>query len=329
MNPFHYTQVESPSAALTALAHNPQARFIAGGTNLLDLMKLSVECPPLVVDLNALPMRRIERRADAFYVGALARLSDVAADAAIREHFPLVAAALEESASPQLRNMASIGGNLLQRTRCPYFRDVATNCNKRQPGSGCEAIGGVNRSMAVLGTSDRCIAAHPSDLAVALVALGAVVHVVGLDGNRDVAVRDFYRLPGDTPQRETALADGELVIGISLPLLPAGTRSAFLKTRDRAAYEFALASAAVALRVTNGTIAQAHVALGGVATIPWHAVAAQRVLSGAPPSRELFERAANAELAAAHGHGGNDFKIALAKRTLVRALETVAAEASA
>jgi xanthine dehydrogenase YagS FAD-binding subunit len=324
VNPFEYTKVQSPSAALTALAHDRRARLVAGGTNILDLMKIAVEEPQLLVDINALPLRAIERRGDRLYIGALARLSDVAANADVRAAFPMVAIALAQTASPQLRNMASMGGNLMQRTRCPYFRDVATRCNKRVPGSGCDAIGGDNRRQAVLGTSEHCIATHASDVAVALTALDAIIHVTGVRGNRDLPISEFYRLPGDTPAIETALAPSELITGLSLPLLAFAARSTYVKVRDRAQYEFALASAAVAVDLAGGEIRQARVALGGVATIPWRSLPAERALVGAPATRATFERAAEVAVAGARGYGQNDFKVPLAKRTLVRALEVVA-----
>ena len=262
---------------------------------------------------------------DAIHVGALARLTDVAENESVRAHLPLVAIALAQSASPQLRNMATIGGNLLQRTRCPYFRDTATPCNKRAPKSGCGALGGELRREAVLGTSEHCIATHASDLAVALAALDATVHVTGLSGNREIALHDFYRLPGDTPHIETSLGPGELIVAVSLPLLGYGARSTYLKVRDRAQYDFAIASAAVALDLSGNTIRQARIALGGVATIPWRSPQAEALLRDAPATRDAFERAADAALAEARGRGGNDYKIALAKRTLVRALEIATA----
>ncbi|MHB8432886.1 MAG: FAD binding domain-containing protein [Candidatus Tyrphobacter sp.] len=325
MNDFRYTAVESPSSALTAIASDARARFIAGGTTILDLMKDRVEDPPLLVDINALPLRAIEQRDDGLHIGALARMADVVEHPLVREGFPAIAIALEQAASPQLRNMASIGGNLLQRTRCSYFRDVATPCNKRAPGTGCGALAGEHRRQAVLGTSDRCIATHASDLAVALVALDASVHISGLLGSRAIALREFYREPGDTPQVETALEPGELITEVAVPALPYARRSTYVKVRDRAQYDFALASAAVALDLVGGTIREARIALGGVATIPWHAPAAERALAGAPAAREQFERAAEEALAGARGFGQNDFKILLAKRTLVRALEIAAA----
>ena len=325
MNPFAYVRAESPPAALSAIGHEPGARYVAGGTNLLDLMKLEVEVPPLLVDINPLAFRAIEERGGSFYIGALARLTDVAGNAQVRREFPLVAIALEESASPQLRNMATIGGNLLQRTRCPYFRDVATACNKRSPGSGCGAAGGENRRQAVLGTSAHCIAVSPSDLAVALAALDATIHVTGTEGDREIALHDFYRLPGDTPQIETALEPHELIAGISLPRLPFASRSTYVKVRDRAQYDFALASAAVAVDLRGTTIGEARIALGGVGTIPWRSVEAERILAGAPANRESFERAAQAAMSGARGRGANDYKIPLGRRTLVRALERAAA----
>jgi xanthine dehydrogenase YagS FAD-binding subunit len=325
VNSFRYAKPSSPSAALTEFAGERGARYVAGGTNILDLMKIAVESPPLLIDINALPLTSIEVTGDAIHVGALARLTDVAENESVRTHLPLVAIALAQSASPQLRNMATIGGNLLQRTRCPYFRDTATPCNKRAPKSGCGALGGEIRREAVLGTSEHCIATHASDLAVALAALDATVHVTGLSGNREIALHDFYRLPGDTPHVETSLDPGELIVTVSLPLLSYGARSTYLKVRDRAQYDFALASAAVALDLSGGTIRQARVALGGVATIPWRLPQAEVLLRNAPATRDTFEQAADAALAEARGRGGNDYKIALAKRTLVRALEIATA----
>jgi xanthine dehydrogenase YagS FAD-binding subunit len=252
-------------------------------------------------------------------------MSDVAANDGVRKAFPMIAIALEESASPQLRNMASMGGNLLQRTRCAYFRDTATPCNKRDPGSGCGCIGGVNRTQAVLGTSNYCIATHASDVAVAFAALDATIHVAHTGGTREVPLAEFYRQPGSTPQHENALEPGELIIGIGVPALPFAARSTYVKARDRAQYEFALASAAVALDVQGGTIRAARIALGGVGTVPWRARNAERVLAGAPATRASYERAAEAALRGARGQGQNDFKIPLAKRVVVRALETVSA----
>lgn len=325
MKPFAYVRAQSPAAALSAIGHESGARYIAGGTNLLDLMKLEVESPPLLVDINPLALRGIEARADSLYIGALARLTDVAGDAQVRRNFPLVAIALEESASPQLRNMATIGGNLMQRTRCAYFRDIAMPCNKRLPGSGCGALDGENRRHAVLGTSPQCIAVCASDLAVALAALDATIHISGTNGDREIALRDFYYLPADTPQIETALEPHELIAGVSLPHLPFASRSTYVKVRDRAQYDFALASAAVAVDLRGTTIREARIALGGVATIPWRCAQAERVLAGAPANRESFERAAQAAMSGAGGRGANDYKIPLGRRTLIRALEIAVA----
>jgi xanthine dehydrogenase YagS FAD-binding subunit len=327
VTPFVYTRAESIDDALAAIARSTGGRFIAGGTNLLDLMKDGVEQPSLLIDINALPLARVYRDGDRLHIGSLARMSDVAADIQVRAAFPGLATALEESASPQLRNMASIGGNVMQRTRCPYFRDLATPCNKRVAGSGCGAIGGVNRNQAVLGTSEHCIAAHASDLAVALMAFDAVVRVEGRNGGRDVALSDFYRMPAAEPGLETALAAGEIITSISLPLTPGWPRSAYVKVRDRAQFEFALASAAVALDVEAGSVVRARIALGGVGTIPWRSPAAEALLAGQPATRAAFARAAEAALQGARGYGQNDFKIPLAKRTLVRALEIAAAAA--
>jgi xanthine dehydrogenase YagS FAD-binding subunit len=324
VNPFDYVRAENAGDALAAVAGTDGARYIAGGTTLLDLMKDAVERPPLVVDINPLPLRQIELRDGGLYLGALARMSDVAASPLVRAHHPAIAQALDDTASPQLRNMGTIGGNLLQRTRCPYFRDVATPCNKRAPGSGCGAIGGVNRSAAVLGTSDACIATHPSDLAVPLTAFDAVIHVSNRAENDDRPIAQFFHLPGATPQRETSLEPGALITGVTIPLLPAGTRSTYLKVRDRAQYEFALASAAVAITLENDTISKTRIALGGVATIPWRAPEAEHVLEGAAPTPDTFQNAAAAALAGARGSGQNDFKTALARRTLVRALAIAA-----
>jgi xanthine dehydrogenase YagS FAD-binding subunit len=324
VNPFAYVR---PADAAEAIAHAaaPNIRYIAGGTNILDLMKIAVESPALLVDINALPLSSIEVEDEAIRLGALARMSDVAMHSVVRERLPLVAIALEQSASPQLRNMATIGGNLLQRTRCPYFRDIATACNKRVPGSGCDAMQGENRREAVLGTSEHCIATHPSDLAVALAAVGSTVHVAGPHGTRRIGFDDFYRVPGTTPHIETALVHGEMIVAVSVPLLPFGARSTYVKVRDRAQYDFALASAAVAVTVDGNSIREARVALGGVGTIPWRSREAEDALSGATPNREGFARAAEAALAGARASGGNAFKMLLAKRTLVRALEMVCA----
>jgi xanthine dehydrogenase YagS FAD-binding subunit len=325
VNSFAYIRASDESSALSARLRTVGAQYIAGGTNILDLMKDDVERPAALIDINSLALNRIEARDDGILLGALARMSDVASHPSVRARFAAVSMALEETASPQLRNMGTVGGNVLQRTRCAYFRDPATPCNKRRPGSGCGAIGGENRTHAVLGTSDRCIATHASDLAVALVAFDAVVHITSSQGTRAVPIRTFYLLPEETPQFENILAPGELITGIVLPYATFLERSTYIKVRDRAQYEFALASAAVAVSIESGTIRAADFALGGVATVPWHVPAAATSLVGQTPSREVFERAAAIALDGARGYGQNDFKIVLARRTLIRALEAVTA----
>jgi xanthine dehydrogenase YagS FAD-binding subunit len=323
VNPFVYQRVSSQSDALAALNRTPNAKFVAGGTNILDLMKDAVVTPSMLVDINALPLRTIERRGSSLYIGALARMSDVARNSDVLAMFPMVASALNQSASPQLRNMASIGGNLMQRTRCPYFRDPATRCNKRRPGSGCGAMQGVNRMQAILGTSDQCIATHASDLAVALVALEAVVHVSGAR-SRDIPIVDFYRLPDETPQVETALDDTELITGISIPVLAFAQHSVYLKVRDRKEVDFPLVSVAAAVDAAGNKIRHARLALGGVATIPWRSRAAEGALIGGPLGIDTFKRASELAVDGARGYGQNDFKILLAKRAIVRALRSAA-----
>ncbi|HEY9395932.1 MAG TPA: xanthine dehydrogenase family protein subunit M, partial [Nocardioides sp.] len=277
MRPYTFTQARSVREALRGAG--PDTAFLAGGTTLVDLMKLEVMTPERVVDINRLPLDGITLDSKGLHIGALERMSDVAEHRTVREHYPMVAQALELSASAQLRNMASIGGNLLQRTRCGYFRDVTTPCNKREPGSGCAALEGINRGHAVLGTSEACIATHPSDLAVPLVALDAVVHLGSARGTRTVALDDFYTLPGATPHIENTLRPGELITGITVPRSPFAARSHYLKIRDRQSYEFALASAAVALELRGRTITQARIAVGGVGTRPWRLPAVERALT--------------------------------------------------
>jgi xanthine dehydrogenase YagS FAD-binding subunit len=320
MHPFEYSRAADTAHALTTGA-KPQTKFVAGGTNLIDLMKCEVERPARLVDINALPLATIEVVKGGIRIGALARMSDVAANALVRQHAPAISQALLASASPQLRNAASIGGNLMQRTRCPYFRELTwTPCNKRNPGSGCSAIEGDNRMHAILGTSEHCIATHPSDFAVAVAALDGVIALRGPGGERHVAAVDFHLLPGSTPQIEHELKHGELITSVFIPDAPHARHSSYLKVRDRASYEFALASAAVGLNVEDGVIRSARVALGGVGTKPWRANAAEAALTGQQASIDAFRRAADAEMSKAHGYGHNDFKIELAKRTLVRAL---------
>jgi xanthine dehydrogenase YagS FAD-binding subunit len=303
------------------------ARFVAGGTTLIDLMRLDVERPARVVDINPLVHRDAslgtvsDMPGGGLRLGALARMSDVAWDARVRERYPLVSQSLLLAASGQVRNMATMGGNILQRTRCPYFRDVATACNKREPGSGCSAIIGYNRGHAVLGGSDHCIATHPSDLAVALAALDATVHVRHAgSAERAIPFTEFHLLPDAHPDRETVLRPGDVIAAIELPAIPYARRSTYLKVRDRASFAFALASAAVALDLNGGTIREARVALGGVGTKPWRSHEAERALAGKPANAATFRAAADAAMAGARPYKDNAFKVELAKRTLVRAL---------
>jgi len=324
MHPFDFTRAKDPAGAV-ASGTREGARFIAGGTNLVDLMKAGVETPAHIIDVNALPLANIEQVDGGIRIGALARMSDAAAHALLKLRAPAISQALLLSASPQLRNMASIGGNLMQRTRCPYFRELLfAPCNKRDPGSGCSAIEGDNRMHAVLGTSEACIATHPSDLAVALAAVDAVITIRGSKGERKVPATDFHLLPGSTPHLEHDLRHGELITSIFVPDAPHTRRSAYLKVRDRASFEFALASAAVGLEVADGTIRSARVALGGVGTKPWRSRFAEAALTGQRPTPKIFRDAAEEEMKSAQGHGANDYKIELVKRTLVRALSELA-----
>ncbi|MBP0630400.1 MULTISPECIES: xanthine dehydrogenase family protein subunit M [unclassified Cupriavidus] len=319
MIPFTLQKAGSEAEALAAAAAG--ARFIAGGTTLVDLMREHVEQPAQLVDINALPLNHIRVEGDELVIGALARMSDVAAHADVCRLHPLIAESLVEGASPQLRNMASIGGNLLQRVRCPYFRMLDAACNKRSPDSGCAAIDGLHAGNAILGVSDHCSATHPSDLAVALVALDAVVHVRGPHGARHFAVEDLYLLPGTTPHLEHALRPGELIVEVRIPPLAYARTARYLKVRDRASYEFALVSAAAAYEVRDGAIQAARLACGGVGTRPWRMRAAELALQGKPPTRASFEAAALATIAGATPLPGNRYKVALLQRTVVRALE--------
>ncbi|AKG41598.1 carbon-monoxide dehydrogenase medium subunit [Streptomyces xiamenensis] len=318
MRPYTYAQVRSVREAVRDA--KPGTAFLAGGTTLVDLMKLEVMSPDRVVDINRLPLDGISLDHDGLHIGALERMSDVVTAPAVRRHCPMVAQALELSASAQLRNMASIGGNLLQRTRCSYFRDVTTPCNKREPRSGCSALEGINRSHAVLGTSDACIATHPSDLAVPLVALSTTVHLASARGTRTVPLETFYTLPGDTPDVENVLRPNELITGITVPRSPWAAHSLYLKIRDRQSYEFALTSAAVALQLRGRTIVNARIAAGGVGTRPWRLTAVERALTGRPATSATFEAAVASAADGARPREHNRFKPALLRRTLVRAL---------
>jgi len=322
VNPFSYTRAGSVAEAIAAGQH-PGAAFLGGGTNLLDLMKGGIERPDHLVDVTRLPgLDRIERQADGgMRVGALVRNSDLAWDEGFRRDYPAVAEALRSGASAQLRNAATTAGNLLQRTRCQYFYDTAAACNKRAPGSGCDAFGGFNRLHAILGWSDKCIATNPSDFCVPLAALDAVVEIEGLGGGRSVPLTEFHRLPGDDPARDTVLRRGELIVAVRLPPEAKGfaANARYFKVRDRTSYAFAVVSAAALLRLENGTIREARLAFGGVAMKPWRSREAEALLVGAAPDREAFERAAARAVEGAKGQGDNDFKVELARRVAVRA----------
>ena len=328
MNPFTYSRVVDPNEAVTGIAAKPQGKFLGGGTNLIDLMKMGVETPDALIDINRLPLAQIKELPGNKGVrfGAMVRNSDLAEHALIRSRYPVLSEALLSGASPQLRNMATVGGNLLQRTRCYYFYDPAfPACNKRKPGSGCGAIDGYNRIHAILGQSEQCIATHPSDMCVALAALDAIVRVRGPKGEREIPFADFHRLPGNTPQRDTNLEHDELIEYVDLPAIPFATRSHYLKVRDRASYAFALVSVAAALDLDSSKkIKAGRIALGGVAHKPWRANTAEKKLIGQITDEKAFQAAAEAELAAAKGYKHNSFKIELAKRAIVRALTTVA-----
>lgn len=327
MNPFTYSRAADADQAVTAISRKPQGKFLGGGTNLIDLMKMGVETPNELVDINRLPLGQIEELPNKrVRIGALARNSDVAKHELIKTRYPVLSEALLSGASPQLRNMATVGGNLLQRTRCYYFYDPAfPACNKRKPGSGCGALDGYNRIHAILGQSEQCIATHPSDMCVALAALDAIVRVRGPKGEREIKFDDFHRLPGNTPERDTNLAPEELILAVDLPAMSFAARSHYLKVRDRASYAFALVSVAAALDLDpNKKINAVRVALGGVAHKPWRANAAEKELIGQTANEKTFRAAAEAELAQAKGYKYNTFKIELAKRAIVRALSYVA-----
>ncbi len=329
MNPFTYSRASDANQAVAEISAKPQGKFLGGGTNLIDLMKMGVETPTQLIDINKLPLAEVEDLpgGKGVRIGALARNSDVAEHKLIKQRYPVLSEALLSGASPQLRNMATVGGNLLQRTRCYYFYDPAfPQCNKRHPGSGCGALDGYNRIHAILGQSEQCIATNPSDMCVALAALDAVVRVRGSKGERQIPIADFHRLPGNTPERDTNLGPDELIVAVDLPAMPFATHSHYLKVHDRASYAFALVSVAAILDVDRSKkIKAARVALGGVAHKPWRASKAEQELSGKTADEKTFRAAAEAELAAAKGYKYNSFKIELAKRAIVRALSTVAA----
>ena len=334
MNPFHYQRADSPEAALHALATTRGSKFLAGGTNLVDLMKSDVEHPTALVDINHLSLAQVTPTPDGgLSIGALVRNSDLANDKLVVAQYPLLSQTLLAGASAQLRNMATTGGNLLQRTRCYYFTDTAfPHCNKRMPGSGCGAIAGFNRIHAILGQTDKgatssetCIATNPSDMSVAMSALNATVQLQGPKGKRSVPVREFHRLPGSTPQIDTLLAPGELITAVDLPPAKFNRNSWYLKVRDRQSYAFALVSVAAGLELDGGTVRSAGLALGGVAHKPWHSPEAEHALVGQPATQVTFRKAADLALHGARGYEHNTFKIELAKQTIVRAL-TLAAQ---
>ncbi|MFI0449729.1 FAD binding domain-containing protein [Actinomadura sp. 6N118] len=322
MYPFSFTKATSTREALDAGLRG--GRYIAGGTTLVDLMRETVERPETLVDISALPLRQVSAtKSGGLRIGALVRMAEAAAHRAVRTAYPVISQALELSASAQLRNMATIGGNIMQRTRCTYFRDVTAACNKREPGSGCAALHGYNRGHAILGTSDQCVATHPSDLAVALAALEATVHLLGPDGERTVPFAGFLLQPGSTPNREQAIRPGELITAVEIPAHPRPLRSGYLKVRDRQSYEFALTSAAVALHIRGGVIRGAKVAAGGVGTVPWKLPAVERHLIGERPSDRLWAEAAEHAADGARPLRHNGFKVELLKRTVERQLSTV------
>jgi xanthine dehydrogenase YagS FAD-binding subunit len=322
---FSYERATDAAAAVAAAAR-PEVRYLGGGTNLVDLMRLGVERPAHLVDVTRLSHAAIERTADGgLRIGGAVRNSDLAADSLVRREHPLLAEALLAGASGQLRNLATVAGNLLQRTRCPYFQDVTKPCNKRRPGSGCPAIEGEHRNLAILGHSEACVATHPSDMAVALAALGAEVHVAGPDGERTIPMPGLHRLPGDEPQRDTVLAPAELITAVTLPPPLAGARSRYRKVRERASFSFALVSVAAVLELDGGRVRDCRIALGGVAHAPWRAERAEAALRGEPAGRDAFARAAEAELSAARPLRDNGYKVALARNVLVRTLEELSA----
>lgn len=325
MRPFRYEETDDADSAVRLLTREPHGAYLAGGTNLVDLMKLGVARPDVLVDVRRLTSSTIDDLPDGgLRIGAAVTNSQLAADLRVRRLYPMLAQAVLAGASGQLRNMATCGGNLLQRTRCVYFQDLTTPCNKREPGSGCAAIEGHHRDLAILGTSPHCVATHPSDMAVALTAADAVVRVRGTGGERAIPFGEFHRLPGETPERDTNLAHGELITAIDLPRLPVAARSGYRKVRDRASYAFALVSAAVALHVEDDRVRAVRIGLGGVAHRPWRAALAEEMLHGGPATDEAFRAAAEAELAGARPLPGNAFKVPLARNVVAGMLNELA-----
>lgn len=322
--PFEYRRAEDVDGALALVTENPGAAFLGGGTNLVDRMKLGVTNPRMVIDVSRLPLAGVEMLPDGgVRIGATVRNSDLAAHPVIRRRYAVLARALLAGASGQLRNAATTAGNLMQATRCVYFQDVTTPCNKREPGSGCSAVGGHVRYHAILGASDKCIAVHPSDMAVALAALDAVVVVRDRRGEHNIPVNEFYRLPGDSPEHDTVLKPDQLIVAVELPVPAPAALSTYVKTRDRASFAFALVSVAAEIELENGTVAGARIAIGGVAHRPWRAYKAEEVLLGSPPTEEVFVQAADAELANANPQSGNAFKIPLTRGVMVSVLRSL------
>jgi xanthine dehydrogenase YagS FAD-binding subunit len=325
MNAFEYIRAVTAQSAIGALSKDNGAAFLAGGTNLIDLMKRGVTAPSRLVDINDLPLASVEKTATGIRIGALAKNSDVSEHELVIKHFPLLSMAFKAGASPQLRNMASVGGNMMQRTRCGYFYDTSMPCNKREPGSGCGAIGGYNRMHAIFGGNEKCIAVHPSDMCVALVALDAVVTVAGPKGERKIPFGEFHRLPGDQPEKDNTLQRGELITGITIPNNNLAAHSHYLKIRDRASYAFALVSVAAALDIKNNIIQDVRLAMGGVAHKPWRLTEAEKSLKGKAATEENFKKAAAIAMQNAKGYGYNDFKLKLAPNGIVEALKLAGA----
>ena len=322
--PFEYRRAEDVDGALALVTENPGAAFLGGGTNLVDRMKLGVTNPRMVIDVSRLPLAGVEMLPDGgVRIGATVRNSDLAAHPVIRRRYAVLARALLAGASGQLRNAATTAGNLMQATRCVYFQDVTTPCNKREPGSGCSAVGGHVRYHAILGASDKCIAVHPSDMAVALAALDAVVVVRDRRGEHNIPVNEFYRLPGDSPEHDTVLKPDQLIVAVELPVPAPAALSTYVKTRDRASFAFALVSVAAEIELENGIVAGARIAIGGVAHRPWRAYKAEEVLLGSPPTEEVFVQAADADLANANPQSGNAFKIPLTRGVMVSVLRSL------
>jgi xanthine dehydrogenase YagS FAD-binding subunit len=328
MRRFRYERATDPAVAVAMLAASPRGRYLAGGTNLVDLMKLGVETPELVVDIARLPLDWIEESGGTLRIGAAVRNSDLAVHPDVRSRFPTLSQALLSGASGQLRNAATVGGNLLQRTRCLYFQDTGKPCNKRLPGTGCSAREGVHRDLAILGASEQCVATNPSDMAVALAAFDAVVHVLGPAGPRSLPLEELYRLPGDRPDRDTSLDHGDLITAIELPAAPIAARSTYRKARDRASFAFALSSVAAALDVREGVVREVRLAFGAVAAKPWRARAAEEALRGSAATSEAFARAADAELDAARPLADNGYKVELTRNLAVRVLADLTSEAA-